>query len=149
MANKKIDIALYQPEIAGNVGSIIRSCACFNANLHIIEPCGFPFDVKKIKKSALDYFNKINIIRHNSFDIFYQNEVNTKSKRLILATTKGDEDLRNFTFKQNDIILFGQESCGVDLSIHQKCDHRVYINMQNNMRSINLAVSCGIFLSHI
>ena len=67
----------------------------------------------------------------------------------ILATTKGDKDLRNFTFKQNDIILFGQESCGVNLSIHQKCDHRIYINMQNNMRSINLAVSCGIFLSHI
>lgn len=149
MANKNIDIALFQPEIAGNVGSIIRSCACFNANLHIIEPCGFPFDIKKIKKSALDYFDKITIKRHNSFNIFYQNEVHNMSKRLILATTKGDQNLKKFTFKENDIILFGQESCGVDLSIHQKCDHRVYIDMQNNMRSINLAVSCGIFLSHI
>lgn len=142
-----IDVALFQPEIAGNVGTIIRNCACFNANLHIIEPCGFPFDLNKIKKSAMDYLNKIEIYRHNSFDDFYQKNISNCNRRLILATTKGNTDIKSFKFNNNDILLFGQESAGVPDFIHQKANHGVFIKMKDDCRSLNIAVSCGIFLA--
>lgn len=142
-----VKVALYKPEIAGNVGSIIRTCACFGADLEIIEPCGFPFDMNRIKKSALDYIHHVKITRHNSFDEFYQKEVLKNDKRLVLATTKSQENYLDFSFAENDILLFGQESAGVPEEIHQKCQEKVTIKMKNEMRSLNLAVSCAIILS--
>lgn len=140
-------IALFQPEIAGNVGTIIRTCACFDAPLHIIEPCGFPFDMARIKKSALDYIEYVQIIRHSSFVEFYQSEIEGKNQRLILATTKGSEDYRGFKFLPNDIIIFGQESAGVPDFIISKADAKIKILMKNEMRSLNIAISCGIILA--
>ncbi len=137
-------IALYKPEIAGNVGTIIRTCACFDAPLHIIEPCGFPFDMARIKKSALDYIEHTKITRHASFEEFLKNKGDS---RLILATTKGSIDYREFKFAPNDIILFGQESAGVPVEVAAKADARIFIPMQNKMRSLNIAISCGIILA--
>ncbi len=142
-------IALFKPEIALNVGSIIRSCACFDAEIHIIEPCGFPFDLNRIKKSALDYIDYVKIIRHNSFDEFYQNEIISKNQRLILASTKSSSDYNKFEFQENDVVIFGQESAGVPDFIHQKSYARVKIPMKNNMRSLNLAISVAIILAKI
>lgn len=139
-------IALYQPEIAGNVGTIIRNCACFDADLHIIEPCGFPFDKNRIKKSALDYFDHVKITRHNSFDDF-SNYAKGQGAKIILATTKTDQNYQNFPFSGNEIILFGQESAGVPENIANKCDEKITIPMQTQMRSLNIAVSCGIILA--
>jgi tRNA (cytidine/uridine-2'-O-)-methyltransferase len=141
-------IALFQPEIAVNVGNIIRSCACFGSDLHIIEPCGFPFDINKIKKSALDYYNLVNIERHNSFSDFFTNEIVNKKHRLILATTKSNQNIKDFTFLENDIVLFGQESSGVPTEIRDKCHDQINIKIKNNTRSLNLAISCGIVLYH-
>jgi tRNA (cytidine/uridine-2'-O-)-methyltransferase len=141
-----LKIVLFQPEIAGNVGSIIRCCACFNADLHIIEPCGFPFDLNRIKKSSLDYIEHVKIIRHNSFQDFYEKNINLNN-RLILATTKSDKNVFNFEFNENDFILFGQESSGVPDFIHQLALNRITIKMKNGQRSLNLAISCGIFLA--
>lgn len=137
-------LALYEPEIAGNVGAIIRLCVCFDLELHIIEPCGFPFDMKRIKKSALDYIDHARITRHNSFDEFYENEITKKNQRLILATTKGSVDYSTFEFQKTDVILFGKESAGVPDSVHEKADAKIFIKMQNNMRSLNIALSCAI-----
>jgi tRNA (cytidine/uridine-2'-O-)-methyltransferase len=137
-------IALFQPEIAGNVGTIIRTCVCFDMELHIIEPCGFPFDMNRIRKSALDYINFAKIFRHNSFADFFASEIEEKDQRLVLATTKGSEKYRDFKFEENDIILFGQESAGVPDEIFEKASHRVFIPMKNQMRSLNIAISCGI-----
>lgn len=142
-----VSIALFQPEIAGNVGTIIRTTACFAAPLHIIEPCGFPFDMQRIKKSALDYIEHAQIIRHASFDEFYAAQIAAGKSRLILATTKGSQDYRQFNFAENDIIIFGQESAGVPDYIAQKADAKIFIPMQNQMRSLNLAISCGIILA--
>lgn len=137
-------IALYKPEIAGNVGTIIRTCVCFDAPLHIIEPCGFPFDMARIKKSALDYIEHAKIVRHSSFEEFFANKGDA---RLILATTKGSIDYREFKFLPNDIILFGQESAGVPDEVAKMTDARVFIKMQNQMRCLNVAISCGIILA--
>jgi tRNA (cytidine/uridine-2'-O-)-methyltransferase len=140
-------IALFQPDIAGNVGTIIRTCVCFDVELHIIEPCGFPFDMQRVKKSALDYIFKAKIFRHNSFDDFYNLEIVQKKQRLILASTKGSTDYREFKFSVNDVIMLGRESAGVPEEVFEKSDHRVFIPMKNEMRSLNVAISCGIILS--
>lgn len=140
-------IALFEPEIAGNVGTIIRTNACFNAPLHIIEPCGFPFDMQRIKKSALDYIEHTKIIRHASFAMFFQTEIIDKKCRLILATTKGSIDYNKFKFEENDIILFGKESAGVPEDVAAKANAKILIPMQNQMRSLNIAISCGIILA--
>ena len=142
-------IALFQPEIAGNVGSIIRTCVCFDATLHIIEPCGFPFDMQRIKKSALDYINHAKIIRHDSFEKFFQSEISQKNQRLILASTKGSCDYRQFKPTKNDIIIFGQESSGVPEFVSLRADEKIFIPMKNNSRSLNLAISCAIILAAI
>jgi tRNA (cytidine/uridine-2'-O-)-methyltransferase len=140
-------IVLFQPDIAGNVGTIIRTCVCFDVELHIIEPCGFPFDMQRVKKFALDYIFKAKIFRHNSFDDFFDSEIKQKNQRLILASTKGSTDYREFNFSQNDVIMFGRESAGVPEKVFAKADERVFIPMQNDMRSLNVAISCGIILA--
>lgn len=141
-------IALYQPEIALNVGNIIRSCACFGLELHIIEPCGFPFDIQRIKKSALDYIDFVKIHRHNSFNAFYDHEIVKKNSRLILATTKTSNDYRTFKFLNNDIVIFGQESSGVPIEVSDLSFAKITIKMTNNARSLNIATSCAIIMAH-
>jgi tRNA (cytidine/uridine-2'-O-)-methyltransferase len=140
-------IVLFQPDIAGNVGTIIRTCVCFDCELHIIEPCGFPFDMQRIKKSALDYIHYAKIFRHDSFEDFFAKEIIGKKSRLVLATTKGSIDYREFKFEENDCLMFGKESAGVPDYIAQRADGRIFISMKNNMRSLNVAISCGIILS--
>lgn len=140
-------VVLYQPDIAGNVGTIIRTCVCFDVELHIIEPCGFPFDIQRVKKSALDYFDKAKIIRHDSFESFWANEILAKNQRLILASTKASKDYREFAFVENDVLMFGRESAGVPDEVAMQAHQRVFIPMKNGMRSLNVAISCGIILA--
>ncbi len=142
-----IKIALFQPDIAGNVGTIIRTCVCFDAELHIIEPCGFPFDMQRVKKSALDYIHHAKIFRHASFEDFYATEIAAKKQRLILASTKASADYRKFEFVKNDFLMLGRESAGVPEEVFAKADARIFIPMKNNMRSLNVAISCGIILA--
>lgn len=140
-------IVLFQPDIAGNVGAIIRTCVCFDCELHIIEPCGFPFDMQRVKKSALDYIDYAKIFRHDSFENFYEKEIVGKNSRLILATTKGSMDYAKFKFEENDCLMFGKESAGVPDYVAEMADQRIFIPMKNNMRSLNVAISCGIILA--
>lgn len=151
-------IALFNPEMAGNVGSIIRSCACFGSDLHIVEPCGFPFDINRVRRSAMDYIDHVKIVRHNDFESFYESVVEggendsirasaSKKKRLILATTKGSQDYRKIQYcHENDIIIFGNEGSGFPEGLLKKIDLKITIPMKNDMRSLNLAVSCAIIL---
>jgi tRNA (cytidine/uridine-2'-O-)-methyltransferase len=142
-----IKIALFQPDIAGNVGTIMRTCACLGLELHIIEPCGFVFDMQKIRKSALDYINYVQLFRHNSFDDFYQNQItNNPQNRLILLTTKTTNSYADFTFQENDILLLGRESAGVPEEVAQQCQHKITIPMKNQMRSLNIAMAAGMVL---
>ncbi len=140
-------VVLYQPEIAGNVGSIIRTCVAFNSELHIIEPCGFVFDINRIKKSALDYLQFAKIYRHNSFDIFFQNQILDQGKRLILASTKASDKYFDFKFLDDDFIMFGQESAGVPQEIFDKINHRIFIPTSKDVRSLNIACACSIIIA--
>lgn len=142
-----IKLALFQPDIAGNVGTIMRSCACLDVELHIIEPCGFVFDLQKIRKSALDYIDFVKLFRHHSFEEFYQDQIiNQPQNRLILLTTKTNNSYTDFKFKENDILLLGRESAGVPQEVADLINDKIKIAMKNNMRSLNVAITAGIVL---
>lgn len=137
-------ILLYQPDIAGNVGTIIRMAVCFNLELNIIEPCGFPFDEDKIlKRSAMDYFKYVKLKRYNSFEEFKKENQNS---RIILLTTKSSVPYCNFKFYNDDILMVGRESAGVPDEIHNSVDSRVVIPMKNGARCLNVAISLSIVL---
>lgn len=131
-------IALYQPDIAGNVGTIMRMCACLNMGLDIIEPCGFPFNDKKIRRSSMDYYDFVNMNRFNSFDEFRDYN---KNSRIVLLTTKSSLSCYDFEFKNDDILLAGRESAGVPKYVHDSVEARIVIPMKNGMRCLNVAVS--------
>ena len=128
-------IALFQPDIPQNVGAAIRLCACTGVALDIIEPCGFPWDIKKIKQSGMDYVDQAQMTRHDSWDTFLEYH---KDRRLVLMTTKASDDYLDFTFSDKDILIAGRESAGVPEDVHQKVDGRVKIDMKGEARSLNI-----------
>lgn len=137
-------IALYQPDIAGNVGTILRMSACFNVPCDIIEPCGFAFSERALKRAGMDYVAGASVKRHPDWDAF---ETNIGESRLVLMTTKGSTPLTRFRFHLDDIILMGSESAGVPLMVHERANARVHIPMHPEFRSLNVAVSAGIALA--
>ena len=139
-----INIALFQPDIPQNTAATIRLCACLNATLEIIEPCGFQFDEKRLKSIYMDYYKNCKIIRHQSFDDFIKTK---KNKRIILLTTKSKKNYYNFNFKKNDTILFGRESAGAPEFVHEIADARLKIPISKNTRSLNVVNSISIVLS--
>lgn len=130
-----IEIALYQPDIPQNVGAAIRLCACLGVRLNIIEPCGFPFNDRKIKQAGMDYLDQVDLIRHNSWQSFTSDKA---PKRLILMTTKSSEPYTNFDFRDGDILIAGRESSGVPENVHAQVDHRLLIPMTGKARSLNI-----------
>jgi tRNA (cytidine/uridine-2'-O-)-methyltransferase len=138
-----IDIALFQPDIPQNLGAMIRLSACMNAGLHIIEPCAFPMDERKIRKSAMDYMTKINFERHDSWQTFDQNR---GSRRIILMTTKGATPYTDFAFQEDDILLAGSESSGAPDYVHDAADGRIVIPMAEGLRSLNIVNATSMIL---
>ncbi len=138
-----VHIALYQPDIAQNVGAIMRLCACTGVTLHIIEPCGFPWDDKKIKKAGMDYIDHVEYVRHPSWEAFRQS---TKHQRIILMTTKAADNYLDFEFNDDDILLAGRESAGVPENIHQDADGRILIEMNEHVRSLNIGHATAMIL---
>lgn len=139
-------LALYQPDIPQNTGTLLRLGACLDLAIDIIEPCGFLFNEKAMRRAGMDYLEFSNYRRHNSWnDFLIYREQNTKEYgRIILLTTKGSQSFVDFKFKENDIILMGRESAGVPENVHQKADARLLIPMNPNARSINMAVSAAM-----
>ena len=138
------NIALYQPDIPQNTAAIIRLCSCFDITLEIIEPCGFHLDDKRIKRVAMDYLEESKIIKYKSYENFLYNK---KKSRIILMTTKAKKNYNNFKFVPNDTILFGRESEGVPITVHNNAYQRLKIPLNKNARSLNIAMAVGITLS--
>lgn len=136
-------IALFEPEIAGNVGAILRLGACMGAAIDLIEPMGFEWEDRRVRRTAMDYIDHVTIVRHAGFDAF--KETIGKS-RLVLFTTKSSASAYEFSFLPDDILLFGKESAGVPEAVSQVCDARVRLPMRPAVRSMNLATSAGIAL---
>ena len=135
-------IALFEPEIAGNVGAILRLSACFGAAVDLIEPMGFEWD-DRVRRTAMDYIDHVIIARHASFDAF---RTTIGCQRLVLFTTKCRQSAYDFSYMADDILLFGKESAGVPTAVFEACDARVRIPMRSQVRSMNLATSAALAL---
>ena len=131
-------IALFQPDIPQNTGNIFRLAACLEIPVDIIEPTGFLFDNTKLKRSMMDYMQKLKYKRHTDWDAF-SIWVKESNLRLILLTTKSNKPYCEYEFQLNDILLFGQESAGVPDNIHKIVDERLAIPMINGLRSLNIS----------
>ncbi len=141
-----ISLALFEPDIPQNTGTILRMADCFGIHVDIIEPCGFIFGGVHMKRAGMDYLNTVDYTLHSNFEEFIK-YVQKQQKRLVLATTKTDCSYTNFSFKDNDIIMMGKESKGVPQEIHDLISNKVTIKMKEGKRSLNLAVSTSIILS--
>lgn len=140
-----MQLALYQPDIPQNTGTMLRLSACLGVTAHLIEPAGFPISDKNFRRAGMDYLDQVEIRRHIGWADFELWRKGTGA-RLILATTRGDMTYPDFAFRPDDIILMGRESAGVPEDVHQAADARLLIPMQAGLRSINVAVSAAMIL---
>lgn len=142
-------LALYQPDIPQNTGTLLRLGACLDLAIDIIEPCGFLFNEKAMRRAGMDYLDFANYRRHNSWNDFlaYRQEHPEEYGRIILLTTHGSTSFVDFKFAPNDIILMGRESAGVPENVHQLADAQLLIPMNPEARSINMAVSAAMAIT--
>ncbi|APO75540.1 tRNA (cytidine(34)-2'-O)-methyltransferase [Rhizobium etli 8C-3] len=136
-------LALYQPDIPGNTGTILRLAACLGVSVDIIEPAGFDISDRNLKRAGMDYIATVALTRHVSWDRFEEWRAPT-GRRIVLASTKASVRYTDFAFAPNDILLFGRESAGVPDHVHERADERILIPMVAGQRSINVAVSAAM-----
>ncbi|MGE3302620.1 MAG: tRNA (cytidine(34)-2'-O)-methyltransferase [Hyphomonadaceae bacterium] len=139
----RVRLALYQPDIAANLGAAIRLAACFAAPLDVIEPCGFPLTERALKRAAMDYADRAVIVRHRSWSDF---QAIRPAGRLVLLTTRGDAALPDFRFAAGDALLLGRESAGVPDAVHQAADARVRAPIAPGARSFNVVIAGALAL---
>ena len=135
-------LCLFQPEIAGNVGAVMRLGACMGVPVHLIEPLGFQWDDKRVRRTAMDYIDHVEITRHRSFQDFRA----ANPGRLVLFSTKGDLSPYEFAFQADDTLLFGKESGGVPADVAASADAVLRIPIRFEVRSFNLATSTALAL---
>ena len=136
-------IALFEPEIAGNVGNVMRLGACMGVGVDLIEPLGFAWDDRRVRRSAMDYIDHVEVTRHASFEAFRKTRA---GQRLVLFTTRAAQSSYAFAYRPDDILLFGKESAGVTDEVRAAVDASVRLPMKPEVRSLNLATSAGIAL---
>ena len=137
----RIRLALFQPDIAPNVGAVLRLGACLGVPVHVIEPCGFPFSPKAWRRQAMDYADLAELHRHDSWDAFVAER---PPGRLVAMTTKGADSLWEFRFEPGDTLLMGRESAGLPDAVHRAADARLLIPLQPGARSLNVAMAAAI-----
>lgn len=135
---------MYEPEIAGNVGAVLRLCACLGVGVDLIEPMGFEWDDRRVRRAAMDYIDHVEIRRHAGFAEFQDT---LGSARLVLFTTKATRSAYDCTYRPDDVLLFGKESAGVPQAVADACGERVRLPMCSEVRSLNVATSAAIALS--
>jgi tRNA (cytidine/uridine-2'-O-)-methyltransferase len=143
-----IRIALYQPDIPGNTGTILRLAACLGVGVDIIEPAGFDISDRNLKRAGMDYIASAALVRHVNWERFEEWRATTR-RRLVLASTKAALPYTKVEYRQDDILLFGRESAGVPDHVHDKADERVLIPMVEGQRSINVAMSAAMITGEV
>jgi tRNA (cytidine/uridine-2'-O-)-methyltransferase len=138
-------LAIYQPDIPQNTGTMLRLAACLGVPVEIIEPAAFDVSDRNLRRSGMDYLNSVTITRHISWRAFEEWR-REKGGRLVLATTKGAVPYTDFTYQPGDIIMVGRESKGVPDEVHEAADARIIIPMQPGLRSLNVAVTAAMML---
>jgi len=147
MTSKKMilrpKIALYEPDIPQNTAAIIRTCSCLDVMVEIIEPCGFMLNDKRFKRVVMDYLDERMIKFYKNYDVFFQTKKKEK-ERIVLMTTKASTSYSNFKFNVTDTLLFGRESAGVTLSVHESVNEQLTIPMVEGLRSINVSSAVAL-----
>jgi len=136
-------IALYEPDIPQNTGTILRTCACLGIEAHIIEPAGFPVTDRAFRRAGLDYLDQVTITRHGSFQAF---EDWRRSERLtlVLLTTAAETSYLDHIYRADQVLLFGRESAGVPEAVHKAADARLHVPIRDGLRSLNIAVAVAM-----
>jgi tRNA (cytidine/uridine-2'-O-)-methyltransferase len=138
-----MEIALFQPDIAQNTGTILRMAACFGLGVHIIEPTGFPITDRAFRRAGMDYLDHVTLARHASwlaFDAWRR----ANGRHLVAFTTKATMPYVDHAFSRTDVLLFGRETAGLPDDVHAAADARVVIPMRPGLRSLNVAVACAM-----
>lgn len=136
-------LALYQPDIPGNVGAILRTCACFGVGVDLIEPMGFPWDDKKVRRAGMDYFDHVSIARHADWASFQAQ----RQGRLILLSARGTIGLYDTAFQRGDVLMMGSESAGAPPDVHAAADQVIRIPIAPGLRSLNVSVAAAVALA--
>jgi len=140
-----MQIALFQPDIPQNTGTILRLCACMDVSAHIIEPAGFAVSDRNFRRAGMDYLDQVTLVRHDSWSKFEQWR-NEKNYRLILFTTRAISCYLDYQYGLNDILLFGRESAGVPDEVANAADARLVIPVKPGLRSLNVAIAAAMAL---
>jgi tRNA (cytidine/uridine-2'-O-)-methyltransferase len=136
-------LALYQPDIPQNAGSLMRLCACLGVALDIIEPCGFLLSDRNLRRAGMDYLDRLDLTRHPSWEAWRGRPA---PGRVVLLTTKAAQPYAEFRFQPGDTLLVGRESAGVPEDVHQAADARLLIPMRPGLRSLNVAQAAAMVL---
>lgn len=140
-----VRIALYQPDIPGNTGTILRMAACLGAAVDIIEPAGFDLSDRALRRAGMDYLPAVTLSRHLNWEEFERWRGPT-GRRLVLATTRAARPYTAERFRSDDILLFGRETAGVPGDVHSRADARILVPMVEGRRSLNVAVAAAMIL---
>ena len=137
-------LALFEPDIPQNAGTLLRLAACLGLPVDIIEPCGFIFSDSRLRRAGLDYLDSAERRHHSSWDAYSSERAASGSGRLLLLTTQGETPYTDFRFAAGDTILVGRESGGAPAAVHRAADARLIIPMRPGLRSINVAVAAAM-----
>ena len=135
-------LACYQPEIAGNMGAILRLAACFGTGVDVVAPCGFVWSDARMRRAGMDYVSHVDVVQYADWRTLRQ----SCASRIVLLTTHATVRLPDFAFRPDDILLLGRESAGVPVDVGTQCDAAVRIPLRPQVRSLNIAVAAGIAL---
>lgn len=138
-----VRIALYQPDIAGNTGTILRMAACLGLAVDLIEPAGFDISDRALKRAGMDYLEMAALTRHVDFQRF-EEQRRAEGRRLVLLSTRAELPYTQFVFRDGDVLLFGRESAGVPEAVHDGADARLLIPMRGGGRSLNVALAAAM-----
>ncbi|MBS0481573.1 MAG: tRNA (cytidine(34)-2'-O)-methyltransferase [Proteobacteria bacterium] len=136
-------IALYEPEIAQNVGAVMRLGACLGVAVDLIEPLGFVWDDRRVRRTAMDYIDHVSLARHDSFAAFRRT---VEGRRVLLLTTKASQSAYDFAYAPDDVLLLGKESAGVPADVAASVDARLRLPIRAEVRSLNLATAAALTL---
>lgn len=142
-----LTLALYQPDIPQNAGTLLRTCACLNIAAALIEPAGFPTSDRHFRRAGMDYLDHVVLTRHTSFAAFEAwRHADASPRRLMLLTTSGATDYRDVAYRPDDILMVGRESAGVPDEVHRSADLRIVVPVKPPLRSLNVAIAAAIVL---
>ena len=140
-------LALYQPDIPQNTGAMLRLAACLGSAVDLIEPCGFVWSDRRLRRAGMDYLEGVALTRHESWAAFLTACAAAQTGRLVLLTTSGNIAHHDFAFRPTDVLLVGRESAGVPPEVHAAADARVFVPMTAGTRSLNVALAAAIVLA--